>query len=462
MKLKLLFLGLSLFVTFFNSSMAQDDRRPTDWNSVRNGNAFNYVVDDPSAIADLAVTNLTITALNIDGTNIVDPELTNFGKGTNTLKLTNIKTFYQNLNKDLHDTKITITGTDATVAAKTASLTIIDKSKEEDSSPSSQLEQQRIIREHIRSNYGLFIRKYRDERQNIIIANNTVHIFIDEYGKTYFGGFPTTAREDYNYTIHVFYDRISSTTKSINVNVEGLYEPNFDIYGAGEVNNARFMIQSTGDEKDDKKVEKLPRIMEIIFDNNGPFTESFTLSMAKTSGEDEEIVVIPSKIIKVAPVHHISLMVGLVSSFLTNPTDIRKGALDNGDTTLFANDPTTRGLITLMAVFYPKPRNLLFPPKEFLSWERLGIMVGTRIDTDLSENFLGGLSYDLARGLSIAGGVHYGRVNSVAGHRNFNFGEDTFTGDLNVIKEWRANYFIGANIDLRVFGILFNPQGQTR
>lgn len=295
-----------------------------------------------------------------------------------------------------------------------------------------------------------------EPRNNLVVDGKTVHIFLDEFGNTLFSGFPTTAREDYNYSFHIFYTT-QSDASSFKVEVRGLYSPTFEIYNSESISSIG--RPSASSDNNGSKASKT-KVKVINIEKKGPFTSSFSFSMKKTEN-DEEQSIIPNRVINVAPVHHISLMVGLVGSFLSNPSNIQKGLNLNGETTLFADEPDTRGLITLMVVFYPKPRNLLFPPKETWTLERLGFVVGTRIDADLDENFLGGLSYDIARGISITAGVHYGRVNTIAGYDDFDFGEDTFTGELITKKEWQANFFIGTNIDLRVFGLLFNPQAQS-
>ena len=299
-----------------------------------------------------------------------------------------------------------------------------------------------------------------EQRNNLVVDGKTVHIFLDEFGNTLFSGFPTTAREDYNYSFHIFYTN-QSNTSSIKVEVRGLYEPTFEVYNSEALSSIRGSATQSGAGGETKKDIPKPKVKILNIEKKGPFTSSFTFNMKKTV-DDEEQSIISNRVINVAPVHHISLMVGLVGSNLSNPTNIREGINDDGVATLFADDPETRGIITLMAVFYPMPRNLLFPPKKNWTLERLGFVVGTRIDTDLNENFFGGLSYDLARGLSITSGVHYGRVNTIAGYDDFDFGEVAFSGELTSSKEWKANVFIGTTVDLRVFGLLFNPQGQTR
>ncbi|HAQ20772.1 MAG TPA: hypothetical protein DCR40_16300 [Prolixibacteraceae bacterium] len=316
-----------------------------------------------------------------------------------------------------------------------------------------QIDKQAEISQFIKLKYGTFANIYTDKKNNIIKAGNTVHIFLDEYGKTYFTSLPTTAREDFNYQFHVFY--YPDSIKGIILDYDGTYDPSFDIYGT------KPKISLSGTDKDVKDGEKIIGPQEIAFGKIGPFSNTFTFTIKKTVHNPEtnkygKATIIAGKTIRVAKVHHISITAGLISSSLSNPTDFEKYPLAYGDTTIIANDPLDRGLITLMVTFYPMPRNLLFAPTNWK--ERIGFVVGTRIDKNYNENFLCGVSFDIARGASLTGGLHYGRVNRLASHSDFNYGKDKFVGELKTKMQWELGTYIGVNIDLRVFELLFNPQ----
>lgn len=483
MKTKLLMTGLFVFSLY---AQGQDKtgttKLPDNWKAFTDTQTFQLEYENVNNIQDLIIDHLNISAIEIKNScgssfnfsgSTDEKNFKEFGGGTNTIKLSTIAIHMGSTQEKLNDLKIKITAQDVIDSIGTPkvdsekksilkSINITLKINTGDDNALTQMQQQLMIRKLILLQYGRFIQLNRNPKNNLIISNNTVHVFLDEYGKTYYGGFPTTAREDYNYSFHVFYDSKNTTSESIDLSVNGIYDPTFSVYGSENIDFLKInnlSPQSTGS-KDEKKSNQ---IQEILYDNIGPFTNTFTVDLTKTIKNDKsQEPVIQNKVVRVAPLHHISLMVGLVSSSLSNPTNIEKGLKANGDSTLFANDPNARGLITLMAVFYPQPRNLLFPPEEFITVERLGFVIGTRIDTELTENFLAGFSYDVARGLSITSGVHYGRVNTVAGYPDFNFGKDTFSGELITKKEWQVGFFVGANIDLRVFGLLFNPQGQTK
>lgn len=355
---------------------------------------------------------------------------------------------YNNFLKTNSDDEFSITLIDDNsttgAGATNNTLKIIYKLKATD--PLSTIEKQKEIAKYVKTKYGAFASIYEDKKNNIIKSENTVHVFIDEYGQTYFTSLPTTAREDFDYQFHIFYYP-EKNTGNIYLEYDGTYDPSFDIYGSDQISKNQF---SGTDRKNEEKVDG-PQ--EKVFGKIGPFTNTFALAIKKETIDDKKTSTIISKTIKVAKVHHISITAGLISSFLSNPSDFEKFPLANGDTTLIANDPSNHGMVTLMATFYPMPRNLLFAPTNWK--ERIGFVVGTRIDRDFNENFLCGLSCDLARGISITGGAHYSRVNKLAFDGNFELGKTPFTGDLKTKKEWQLGWYVGVCIDLRVFGLLF-------
>ncbi|MEZ5106644.1 MAG: hypothetical protein R2757_19230 [Draconibacterium sp.] len=321
----------------------------------------------------------------------------------------------------------------------------------EDDDPSAVVATQypQEIYNYVNERYSAFSSYIRERKNNIIKVNNTVHIFVDEFGRTYFTGWPTTSREDYSYTIHLFYYYDGANEKNFVASFDGVFEPVFEIY-----NNPKVTGASTSALKDNSD-KPLVGVKEVIFSNNGPYTGSFTVKIA----EKDSSQLLVNKTINVAKTHHISLSAGLVSSFLKDPSGFEKYPLDGGDSTLIADDPESRGLITLMATFYPKPRNLLFPPTNWQ--ERIGFVVGTRIDKNFNENFLSGVSYDVARGMALTAGAHYGRVNKLVYDGDFTFGETPYSREIKSKKEWKVGWYFGLVIDLRVFGVLFNPTSQA-
>lgn len=308
--------------------------------------------------------------------------------------------------------------------------------------------------------------KYFSEKKGIYLEKNTVRIFIDQNGNLIYTGIPTTAKETYLYQVTLLIAENSKGSYNYNFSYEGKYQPEFNILNTKE---EKVDAQSTG------QPEKPGiQITEINYPIIGPFTDNFTIKLDRcdiiTDGKDKgdckagtNKSLLNSKI-DVAKLYHVSIAIGLVKTTLRNPTNIEKVPLiENGtvsptDSTLIADDPGTRGLITVMATYYPSGRSFLFPPSGgVFDPSRWGVVVGAQLSDKIDENFFLGGSWDFARGGSLTLGIHCGRRNYIAGddYSNFNYGKDVFVGDLNVKKEWGLGFFFGVIIDARVAGELF-------
>jgi hypothetical protein len=285
-----------------------------------------------------------------------------------------------------------------------------------------------------------------DRRLNQAREKNIIHLFMDEIGNFYYSNLPTTAREDNIYIFHLFY-REGDGTRRFKLEYDGVFDPQFEVFGAEGAAKEVAAQNATGQTVKEK-------ITHLQLGPIGPFTGSFTVRIFEVGNATP----ILNRTVNVAKLHHITLSAGLYGTWLRNPENTSILARpETGDSTLVADDPTNRGFVTVMLTWYFKPRNILFPSSDWR--ERIGFSVGTSISKKLAENFFGGLSYDLARGLSITGGVHYGRQNYVIDYPEFEFGKDKFSGSLDnrIRKRWAANAYVGLNMDFRLLTYIFNP-----
>jgi hypothetical protein len=285
--------------------------------------------------------------------------------------------------------------------------------------------------------------EYYSNKTNLFLKDNTVHIYIDENGNLINTSIPTTAKESYLYQVHLLYEENNCENALYKFSYDGKYRPEFRIMKTGEDVTT---LNSTGEEEK----EKSPKIKEIDFAIIGPFTDEFEIKLVKEiDGQNTELI---NQKIDVAKLYHVSISTGLLYTSLRNPQNIETATMANGETTLIADDPRDRGILTIMATYYPWGRSFLFPPTGGpFDPTRLGIQVGTKLDKDIEENFFFGLSHDFARGGTFSYGVHYGRRNFVAGAADFDFGKDVFDlPELNVKKEWDVGFYVGVVIDTRV------------
>ncbi len=294
------------------------------------------------------------------------------------------------------------------------------------------------LEEFINENYPDL--KY-NRRRNILTDGNTIHIFIDQDGNFVKSGLPTTAKEENTYQFHVlFWDDLDFRLTS-----NGVFKP------------ATLNIQNTSEANSLSGVTT--EVKEKKFGVIGPFTDKFDVEIKKIGDRDP----ILKSNVPIAKLYHVSISTGLFKTTLKNPQNVEisnrvENGLLTGDSTLIADDPGMRGVITVMATYYPRGRSFLFPPRGgAFDPSRIGILVGAQLDDDLSENFFLGISSDFARGGAFAIGIHCGRRNYIAGNQydDFDFGTQQFTGELNVKREWDLGIFFGAVIDTRIAGQLF-------
>jgi hypothetical protein len=295
--------------------------------------------------------------------------------------------------------------------------------------------------------------KYHSKKTNLFLKDNIVHIYVDENGNLIKTGIPTTAKESYLYQVHLLYEANNCDNADYVFSYDGAYTPKFNILNTGEKSTAAELNASQEEDAE-------PVIKELEFAVIGPFTDEFEIKLVKKVSNEKDKILLDHKI-KVAKLFHVSISTGLLYSSLRNPQNIETFTKANGETTLVADDPRDRGVLTVMATFYPWGRSFLFPPEGgVFDRSRIGIQVGTRLDDKIAENFFAGLSNDFARGGTVSYGIHYGRRNYVAGARDFDFGNDVFDlPQLNVKQEWGVGFYVGVVIDTRVAGQLIKSIG---
>lgn len=313
----------------------------------------------------------------------------------------------------------------------------------------SKLEIQEAAEKYVLQETGYRI--YHSSITNLFIKDNTIHIYIDENGNFIKTSIPTTAKENHLYQIHVLVEKNNLKKFNYKFSYEGKYQPKFNV-NKNEDDIAPSLEKPNESAESAEPAE--PIIVDIKFAKIGPFTEEFSIKLVNKLNDD---ILIDHKI-TVAKLYHVTISTGLLATSLSNPQNIEKMSLGNGDTTLVADDPFARGALTIMATYYPLGRSFLFTPSgNLFDPSRFGIQVGAQLNDKLSENFFVGLSHDFARGGSFSYGAHFGRRNTVAGTgKSFDFGTELYTlQEVTVKKEWQVGFYFGVVIDTRIAIELF-------
>lgn len=281
--------------------------------------------------------------------------------------------------------------------------------------------------------------KLKLERNALVDDNDIIHLYMDLYGKFYGPGIPTAATQDNRFQFHILLAGDQNEDYEFDALYTGEYQP--------EVISIFNTKESVAEAAKAEKNKGLIYVNQWDGAIKGPYTSQFSVEITASNGDSSQKVVDAK--IKIAKLYHVSISTGLLFSTLKNPKNIETFTKANGETTLIADDPSDRGMLTIMATFYPKGRSFLFPLEGFQS--RYGFQIGTKLDDNLTENFFAGLSFDFARGGTFSTGAHYGRRNYVAGADDFDFGEDLFDlPELNVKKEWEFGLYVGVVIDTKV------------
>ncbi len=286
--------------------------------------------------------------------------------------------------------------------------------------------------------------EHRNNFENLVIVDNVIHIFLDENGQPLLTDYPTTARSGDKFQFHIF-SRKKYTFSYVGT---GVYVPT-PIAEELDKKSTDAAIQSGTLEEDNSLIEYPSQIF-------GPFTGSFQIQMLRadmTTEDDPQSIL--NRTIKLLKVSRVSLNTGVVSSFLKGPENISIYQKANGDSTLVADFPSVRAIVTVMLTFHFKPRNLDIKPRDF-GWERLGFTVGTNISSaTIADNYFFGLNYELANGLFVNCGSHLGKVKYVVGKDNFVFGEEKFSGTLLTKEKWAFGPYISVSIDAGLFAKAF-------
>lgn len=423
--------GLTLQLTNLH-----DSDKPTDY--VLSGN-----FTDPTSALNLSNQNLTISNNSL------------------TFKIEALNSVLINDGKKNIELKVNYTGNNKPTICGANDYFVLDfnisEGLDNDDFPSdcktfSSVEIQEQAEDYVTSKTGY--KKHHSNKTNLFLEDNIVHIYVDENGNLIKTGIPTTAKESYLYQVHLLYEANNCHSAVYEFTYDGVYSPKFNINNTGEKSTAAELNASQDNDAD-------PVIKELNFAVIGPFTDEFSIKLVKKVKGEQDRTLLDHKI-DVAKLYHVSISTGLLYSSLRNPQNIKTLTKANGERTLIADDPRDRGVLTVMATFYPWGRSFLFPPegKFFLDKSRFGIQVGTRLGDELAENFFAGFSHDFARGGTFSYGLHYGRRNYVAGARDFDFGNDIFElPELNVMQEWGVGFYIGVVIDTRVAGQLIKSLG---
>jgi|GEM_PF-4784783 len=295
-------------------------------------------------------------------------------------------------------------------------------------------------------------------------GENRIHLFFDRYGYL-LNDVPPNANWETSFTIHIFDDTKLLGNYQVEV-TEGDYSPSdLSIRPSPAITSQGTGTTHSTGSKDDK-IEYGWRAFP-----HGPVTTEFFkfkivyfFAHSKEGQTKTTKYESPVHAVRVNKLYHVGLGVSLVNTWLTTP-EYRVTPLETGGNTITALNDGSRVVFTFNAIWYwsvlqdqsfsikTRGRDIYRDDPAF-TFKRVFPTLGISLDQNFRENIFLGFAYEFARGGSIVSGVHYGATQQLTEH--FEFGQTYFAGtEILITKKWEPAFFIGINVDTRIFNALF-------
>jgi hypothetical protein len=318
--------------------------------------------------------------------------------------------------------------------------------------------------------YGLIVNANSAYR-----GSNYIHLFFDQNGNSIISTTPQGI-SNYQYVVHIVYLTPENSPGLIRYSVDqkkGNFEDGLVFNNANQISS--FNLQGASREA--------PAIKYIWAENEFLLRTSsndIEFDIIRTATKSLETVSIESNIVKthsiaMSRVYNGTFEIGFINSKLEDPSyELVTLDPNTGATTVKKTDAGDRGMVTAMAVLYTSPivllrklfggnvpdyqltgRNLLNDHKIY---ERIYPTVGIKLGDKAFQNIFFGATWEFARGGSVFAGWHYGEVNTFEGEDDFNFGSTPITEtqfNLRTNREWKTDFAIGLNLDLKLVTNLF-------
>jgi hypothetical protein len=307
--------------------------------------------------------------------------------------------------------------------------------------------------------------------------NTIINLFFDQYGNSLLGAIPQGIANA-QYRVHIIYPFNSNDPDKISYSVKqktGSFSSALVFNNAGLIqtltNNTNFHAGTTTPDAIGERVFLL-----------GTATDDLTFDIVAASTSDDNKIlknVLETYTIKMSSVYHGSFDVGLLKTNLSNPTFTLVNDPTGAYNVVKKTDESPKGIVTIMASFYTSPivlfekyilkkkipyykltgRNLLDDHKIY---ERFYPTIGVSINSKSFQNLFYGVNWEIARGLCLFYGWHYGKVN-VFEMPNYIDGTTPVTQqqfDFYSNTKWKTSTAFGVKVDILIIKNLFQGFSQ--
>jgi hypothetical protein len=294
-----------------------------------------------------------------------------------------------------------------------------------------------------------------------------IHLFFDYLGNSLLSTIPSGI-SNAQYIVHIIYPFSLADPNKVSYSIKqksGSFSSALLFNNSNINTNGLFKTQSG---------EKYDGITERAF-VLGTSTDDLTFDIiAATKDNQINKTVLETYTIKMSPVYHGSFDVGLIRTNLSNPTYSLVQDPNSTNQVVKQTDESPKGVVTVMASFYVSPIILLesvfgkkkipfykLTGRSFLDdhkfYERFYPTIGIGVSDKAFENIFYGINWEVARGLSIFGGWHYGKVKTFE-MPNFQAGVTPVTSDQFEFYQntkWKTSTAIGLKLDIMIVRNLF-------
>jgi hypothetical protein len=295
-----------------------------------------------------------------------------------------------------------------------------------------------------------------------------IHIFFDHFGNSLISTIPSGI-SNAQYVVHIIYPISFAEPNIVSYSVK---QKSGSFSSALLFNNTNTRTDISGFFQSGEKYDAITERRFLL----GTSTDDLTFDIiAATNDNQITKAVLGNYTIKMSPVYHGSFDVGFVKTDLSNPTYSLTPLPNSTNKVVKQTDESPKGVVTVMASFYVSPvvllqsffgkKNIPFyklTGRNFLDdhkfYERFYPTIGVGVSDKAFENFFYGMNWEVARGLSIFGGWHYGKVNTFD-MPDFEMGvtpvaEDQFEFYKN--KKWKTSTAFGVKLDMLIVRNLFS------
>jgi len=293
-----------------------------------------------------------------------------------------------------------------------------------------------------------------------------IHIFFDYFGNSLLSTIPSGI-SNAQYVVHIIYPFSLAEPNKVSYSVK---QKTGSFSSALLFNNSNIrpnILELQNGEKYDGITER-----KFLL---GTSTDDLTFDIiAATKDNQITKTVLETYTIKMTPVYHGSFDVGLIKTDLSNPTYNLVQLPNSTNQVVKQTDESPKGVVTVMASFYVSPVVLLesvfgkkkipfykLTGRSFLDdhkfYERFYPTIGVSISDKAFENIFYGINWEVARGLSIFGGWHYGKVRTFE-MPNFQAGVTPVTNAEFAFYQntkWKTSTAFGVKLDIMIVRNLF-------